>query len=127
MENTFFAQWETFTKSAVDSGKELEALNLKLVEQISQKQVELLTSALETGNQWFSAFGEHKALPELVAAQSKLASDYGSKVIAATRETGDLLAASRDEYKAWFDKAVKLLSEQTAAATAKPVTVRKAA
>jgi phasin family protein len=127
MDNTFFAQWESFTKSAVDSGKELEALNMKLVEQVTQKQMELLSSALETGNQWFSTFGEHKALPELIAAQSKLASDYSSKLLAASRETGDLLTASRDDYKAWFEKMMKLLSEQTAAATAKPVAVRKAA
>ena len=126
MDNNFLSQWESFAKSAVDSGKELEALNLKLIEQISQKQVELLTSAFEMGNKWVSSFSEFKALPEMISAQSKLASEYGSKVMSASKETTDLLTASRDDYKAWFEKGFKLMSDQTAA-VAKPVSVRKAA
>lgn len=126
MDNTFMTQWESLAKSALDTSKELEALNLKLVEQISQKQVELLTSAFETGNKWMSSFGEYKALPELIAAQSKLASEYGSKLMSASKDTADLLSASREEYKAWFEKGFKYLSDQTASAI-KPVAVRKVA
>jgi phasin family protein len=126
MENNFFAHWESFAKSAVDTGKELEALNLKLVEQISQKQVELLTGAFDISNKWVSSFGEMKDVPAMISAQSKLASDYGSKVMAASKETTELLTAARDDYKAWFEKGVKLLTEQTAAVT-KPVSVRKVA
>ena len=126
MENNFLAQWENFTKSALETSKELEALNMKLIEQLSQKQVELLTSALDVGNKWASSFGEFKGVPELVAAQNKLASEYGSKVMAVSKETTELLTASRDGYKSWFEKGFKVLTEQTAAVT-KPVSVRKAA
>jgi hypothetical protein len=127
MDNKFFAQWESFTKSAIDNGKELEALNLQLVEQLSQKQMELLTSAMEVGNKWVSSFSEYKALPEMLAAQSKLASEYNGKLMAVSKETTDLLSASSEGYKGWFEKGMKLLSEQAAAATVKPVPVRKAA
>jgi len=126
MDYNFLSQWEGFTKSAVDTSKELEALNLKLVEQISQKQIELLTSAFDLGNKWISSLGEFKGLPEMISAQNKFASEYGSKVMAASKETTELLTASRDDYKAWFEKGFKLLSDQTAA-VAKPVSVRKAA
>ncbi len=127
MDNNLFAQWESFTKSAIDSGKELEALNLKLVEQLSEQQMALLTGAREVGNKWFTSFSEHKALPEMLAAQSKLASDYSNKLISVSKAATDLLSASREGYQGWFEKNVKLLSEQTAAATVKPVPVRKAA
>jgi len=127
MDNNFFAQWESFTKSAIDSGKELEALNLQLVEQLSEKQMELLTTAMEVGNKWFSSFSEHQALPEMLAAQGKLASEYSNKLMSVSKEATDLLSASREGYKGWFEKNVKLLSEQTTAATIKPVPVRKAA
>lgn len=126
MENTFLTQWESLAKSAFDSTKELETLNLKLFEQLSQKQVDLLTGAVEVGNKWMSAFGESKGVSELVAAQSKLASEYGNKVLNLSKETSELLTASRDDYKAWFEKGFKLWTEQTAAVT-RPVSVRKAA
>lgn len=126
MENNFLTQWESFAKSAFDTTKELETLNMKLFEQLSQKQVELLTSAFEIGNKWMSSFGEFKGVPELVAAQTKLASDYGSKVVATSKEATELLTASREDYKSWFEKSFKVLTEQTVAVT-KPVSVRKAA
>lgn len=126
MENNFLTQWESFAKSAFDTTKELETLNTKLFEQLSQKQMELLTSAFEVGNKWFSSFGEFKGVPELVAAQTKLASDYGSKVVAASKEATELLTASREDYKLWFEKSFKVLTEQSVAVT-KPVSVRKAA
>ena len=126
MENTFLAQWESFAKSAFDTTKELETLNMKLFEQLSQKQVDLLSGAVELGNKWVSNFGEYRGVPELIAAQSKLASEYGSKVLSVSKETTDLLSASREDYKAWFEKGFKLWTEQSAAVT-KPVSVRKAA
>ncbi|HMM77698.1 MAG TPA: phasin family protein [Gammaproteobacteria bacterium] len=126
MENTFLAQWESFAKSAFDTTKELETLNMKLFEQLSQKQVDLLSGAVELGNKWVSSFGEYRGVPELIAAQSKLASEYGSKVLSVSKETTDLLSASREDYKAWFEKGFKLWTEQSAAVT-RPVSVRKAA
>jgi len=119
-------QWDAFMKTALDSGKSLEVLNLKLIEQLSKKQMELASSAFEASNKWAAAMGEVKALPELLALQSKLASEYSAKVIAAARETADLLSASRDEYKVWFEKGFQVISAQ-AEAVAPKAAARKAA
>jgi len=119
-------QWDSFMKTALDSGKALEALNLKLLEQLSKKQMELAASAFEASNKWTAAISEVKALPELIALQSKLASEYSAKVIAAARETADLLTASRDEYKVWFEKGFQIITAQ-AEAVAPKATARKAA
>lgn len=112
-------QWDSFMKNALDSGKSLEALNLKLVEQLSRKQMELAASAFEASNKWVAALGDVKALPELVSLQSKLASEYSAKLIAAARETADLLTASRDEYKAWFEKGFQVITAQAEAVVPK--------
>jgi len=120
-------QWDSVMKSATESGRALEAINLKLVEQLTKKQVELVTSTFETSNKWVSSFGEVKALPELFSVQSKLASDYSAKVVATARETADLLASSREEYKVWFEKGFQTLSAQAEAVVPKPATSRKAA
>ncbi len=119
-------QWDAIMKTALDSGKALEALNLKLIEQLSKKQMELASSAFEASNKWAAAMGEVKALPELFALQSKLASEYSAKMIAAARETADLLTASRDEYKVWFEKGFQVISAQAEASVPK-ATARKAA
>lgn len=119
-------QWDTFMKSATDASKALEALNLKLVEQLSKKQVELMTAAFEASNKWVSSFSEHKALPELMTAQSKLASDYNAKLVAAARETANLLTVSREELKSWFEKSFQTISAQTGIEVPK-ATARKAA
>lgn len=119
-------QWDAIMKTALDSGKALEALNLKLIEQLSKKQMELASSAFEASNKWAAAMGEVKALPELFALQSKLASEYSAKMIAAARETADLLTASRDEYKVWFEKGFQVISAQAEASIPK-ATARKAA
>ena len=119
-------QWDAIMKTALDSGKALEALNLKLIEQLSKKQMELASSAFEASNKWAAAMGEVKALPELFALQSKLASEYSAKMIAAARETADLLTASRDEYKVWFEKGFQVISAQAEASIPK-ASARKAA
>jgi phasin family protein len=120
-------QWDSVMTSETESGKALEAINLKLVEQLTKKQVELVTSAFETSNKWVSSFGEVKALPELFSFQSKLASEYSAKVVATARETADLFASSREEYKVWFEKGFQTLSAQAEAVVPKPATSRKAA
>jgi len=119
-------QWDSFMKTALDSGKALEALNLKLVEELSKKQMALATSAFEASNKWVAALGDAKALPELFSLQSKLASEFSSKVMAAARETADLLTASRDDYKAWFEKGFKVITAQAEAVVPKAAS-RKAA
>ena len=103
----FTTQWDTFVKSAQASGKALEALNLKLAESFGKQQSDLFAAAFETGNKWVGNLTEFKALPELLAAQGKLASEFGTKVMDLTREASALLNASRDEYKAWFEQGFK--------------------
>lgn len=120
----FTNQWDTFTKSALASGKALESLNLKFFEDLGKQQSALLTSTLELTQKWFSNLGDVKAFPELVSAQSKLASEFGAKWLDAARETSALLNASKDEYKAWFEKGFQTFGA-TPDAVAKPA--RKAA
>lgn len=119
-------QWDTYMKAALDSGKALEALNAKLVEQLSKKQMELASSAFEATNKLVAAISEAKALPELISLQGKLATEYSAKLMAAARDTADLLAASRDDYKAWFEKGFQTISATTEAVVPKAA-ARKAA
>ncbi|MBI2800579.1 MAG: TIGR01841 family phasin [Gammaproteobacteria bacterium] len=112
MENNLIAQWESLAKSTVESSKRLEALNLKLAERLLKKQLELASYAVDATNHVVALLGEGKALPEILAEQAKLASDYGKRVVATTKEATDILTSSRTEYRAWFEHGVKAFGEQ---------------
>ncbi len=117
MDSTLFAQWESFAKSAVESSKELEAINVKLLEQLVQKHMELVSSAVDSSNKLFAMLSDAKAYPEILSEQAKLASAYGEKIIAATKQASALLAASREDYRVWFEKSLKVATAQAQSAT----------
>ena len=43
-------------------------------------------------------------------------SGYGEKFLAAAKQATEILAASRDEYLAWFEKGMKSVYDQTQSA-----------
>ena len=122
----FTAQWDSYTQSALASGKALEALNLKLVEDLGKHHSAFVTSAMELTTRWANGLTDIKALPELVSAQGKLASELGAHWLSLARETAAVLNESRDGYKTWLESGWKSFSEPLVAA-AKPATGRKAA
>lgn len=121
----FTTQWDSFTQSAMASGKALEALNLKLVEDLGKHQAAFVSSTVELTTRWANGLTDIKALPEFVSAQGKLASELGAQWLTLARETSAVLNASRDGYKEWLESGWKSFSEPLAA-QAKPAG-RKAA
>jgi phasin family protein len=123
------AYWDSLTKASVASSKQLESLNMKLTEKLMQKQTELFNSAVNAGNQALALLGEGKALPEILAEQGKLTTDFGNKLFAYTREASEIIVASQAEYRSWFEQGFKNLTEkaQAAASALTPATLRKAA
>ena len=112
MDQNFIAHWETLTKSAVQSGKQLSTLNLKLAEKLLQKHLELVNSAVDASKRVVALLGEGKALSEIFAEQTKLASEYGNRVLATTKEATEIVSASGADYRAWLQQGVKAFSEQ---------------
>jgi phasin family protein len=113
MENKFFAQWESYTKSAIASGKELEAISSKVLDQLVEKQLDLVNGAVDTSSKFFSAISQAKDYQDLIAEQTKLVSVYGEKLLTAAKQATEILTASRDEYLAWFEKGMKSVYDQT--------------
>lgn len=123
------AYWDTFSKASVESSKQLESLNMKLVEKLMKKQADLFNTAVNASNQAVALMGEGKGLPEILAAQGKLTTEFGNKLFAITREAGEILVASQEEYRQWFEQGFKTMTEQAQAAknALVPASVSKAA
>lgn len=129
LSNHSFAFWDTLSKVSVEHSKQLESLNMKLAEKLMKKQAEFFNTAVAAGNQVMALYGESKTLPEILAEQGKLTTELGNKMLAVTREAGEILAASGEDYRAWFEQGFKRMTEQGQAAAGEfvPASIRKAA
>jgi phasin family protein len=126
MQTNPFAHWENLTNVTIANGKRLEALNLKLTQQLLQKQIGLFSTAVDAGKQLAAVLGEGKPMPEIFAEQTKLVSAYGSKAMATAREASEIAATSYAEYRTWFEESFKEFSEQARAAVAATVPMAQA-
>ena len=110
MENKFIETWQEYSKNAVESAKELEAINAKIVEKITGKQMELANTVFEAGTKYCGAIGEVKGPQELIAEQLKFAAEFNEKLLTAARGTADMLVQTREAYQGWMEKAFKAAS-----------------
>ncbi len=127
MENKLGEQMEAYSKAAINSGKELEALNTRLIDGLTQKQMELVNSLMDSGNQFVSMMGDAKSYPVLWSEQVKFFRDYNEKLLAATKDAVQIVADSRGEYQAWMQKGVETLTTATIDLVPAPQAVKKAA
>lgn len=110
MENKFMENLQDYNKSAMASAKALETINTQLIEKLTGKQMELANATFETGTRYFSSLTEVKGYQDLLAEQTKLASEYNEKLIEAARETADIIAEARESYQAWMEESLKSMT-----------------
>ncbi len=125
--------WQEYSKSAMASAKELEAINTDVIEKLTGKQMELANAAFETGTKYVNSLSEMKGYQELMAEQTKLVSEYNEKLIEAARSTADIVSEARESYQAWMEKNFKAITDSaefplaSLVPTAPKKTTRKAA
>jgi hypothetical protein len=113
MQKQVIDQWGEFTRTALDSLKELGQINTKLVTRLSQQQLELLNTSLEAAGRETQLVGESKGYNDLVAHQSALAAEYNRKFLDIVRTTTNVLEETRNELTAWVEKGVKSVERAT--------------
>ena len=119
MENNPFGQFDTVSKAAADSAKELETINTKLLEKLTQKNMDLFNSTVDLNNKFFSMFGNVKGMQELIAEQMQLSSEYNEKLMATMQETGEIAMESQGDYQSWIESGFKSLVPAAPKATRK--------
>jgi len=100
-------QWGKFSRAALDSLKELTAINAKLVERLSEQQLELVGLTLEASIKGANLAVGVPAYKELVSGQTALAGEYNEKVLSVVRKTGGIVAEARDQYSEWTEGRLK--------------------
>lgn len=107
MENNYFEQFNALGKTATESAKAIETINAKIIGQLTQKNMELFSSAIEINNKFVSLLGNTKDVQTLLAEQAQLTSEYTGKVIEVMRDASEIVVGSSDEYQAWFEDSLK--------------------
>lgn len=113
MENNYLESFQTFAKTAMESAKDLEVINTKVIGQLAAKNMALFNSALELNNQFASLFTETKDTQELLAKQVQLTEAYNGKLTTAVKEAAEIVADSKDDYQAWFEGGLKTVTTAT--------------
>jgi len=96
-------QWGKLNRVAFESLKELTAINVKLVERLSEQQLELVGLTVEASLKGANLAVAAPAYKEFVSGQAALASDYNEKVLGIVRKTGGVFAEARDQYSEWTE------------------------
>lgn len=111
MDNKLIENWQGYSKSALAAAKELEVLNTQVVEKLTAKQMELANVTFETGTKYLNSMTEIKGYQDLLAEQTKLATEFNEKVIENARATADILTETREAYQSWVEKSIKLMTD----------------
>lgn len=111
MENAYIENWQSFGQKALAAAKELETINTGTIEKLTGQQIELTNAAFETGSRYLAAITEVKAYQDLLAEQTRLATEYNEKLIESARATADILAETREAYQAWLETNMKAATE----------------
>lgn len=120
MQKDFIKGVETFNKTVLESMKRLAEINAKAVERTTECQLALAADYMDVAVKQMGMFGDMKDMQAAVAAQSKLASEFGEKLVTHAKNSAEVFEATKGEYTVWFEEGIKQASENP---LTKPVAV----
>lgn len=127
MKNNYSGQFGTFGNAAMEYTRELENINGKLIEQLTQKNVELFNSAIEMNHQFTSLLGTTKDVQAFLTEQVRLTNEYNNSVIGTMQLAADIITRSQNDYRLWFEASAKSVADAGQAFTTADTTPEKKA
>lgn len=122
MQSEYDEQWTNYSNTALASVKELGEINARAIEKLSEQQLDLLSTTLDTGIKQLTLMAESKGYKELLSGAATLIAAYNDKLMEAVRKSTNIMTTSKDDLTAWFEKGVEttLAPIKKAAAVKKP-------
>jgi hypothetical protein len=128
MTNDITKQWNEISKTAIESMKELGSINTKLIEKLTEQQLAVLNTCMQTSQKEIDLAASEKNVQDpqaLLAAQAELVAEYNSRLMKIVQSTGDILKDCNNEITSWADKGMNVA--QKSVTKYAPKTVKKAA
>ena len=107
MENTLIKGWSTITQDAFKASKELEDINSKALDKVTENQINLSNAFLEANTKFFENLSESKKYPDLLANHNELLTTYSEVFSKATTNAGDLIATVKNDYEDWIKRGIE--------------------
>jgi Phasin protein len=94
-----------------EAAQSLGEIHLRAIERMVGRQLDAMGLLMDSGLRQVKMVTEVKGAGELVKGQIGLAREVGERMLAETRENMRLMGDTRDEYRAWLEKEVRVVSE----------------
>ena len=107
MENTLIKGWSTITQEAFKASKELEDINSKALDKVTENQIDLSNACFEANTKFFENLSASKKYPDLLANHNELLTTYSEVFSEATTNAGDLVAAVKNDYEDWIKRGIE--------------------
>jgi hypothetical protein len=132
MQNQLFEYWTTSGSAFSESMRALTDINTKTLRKVGEQQQALAHTFMEAWNRQIQLATDVKGYPDLLSAQTKLATEQWNKYFAIARDTASVFEAGKVEFTVWVAKNVQPANQPVSdGSSAKPVSAvpsaRKAA
>jgi len=111
MQKEFFDNVNKAGKQALNTAKEVNALNTSTFETVLDKQLEIANRFVALNAKQTQIVSEYKDVPSAFQAQSTLFKEFTEQAAANARETVELMNKTREAYDKLFQKSLKNAGE----------------
>lgn len=119
MQTPFFDTLKMPAPVSYESLQELGSLQVRVVRKLAALQIDFATLGMQGTLEQAQTIGKVNSIGDLLSAQSRLASSMGDRLMEITREAGDLLTESHEEFIGWVKQSM-VPATVTAAKPASP-------
>ncbi len=100
------------TNNGYETVRELGDINLKMLNNMLDKQSDMLNSWLDVSAKQVELSTTAKDPKEFLASQAALTKEMGEKLIAGGREALSTATEVQGEYRAWYEKSVQSMTSK---------------
>jgi len=104
-------QWNNIAKTALNSIKELGAINAHVIEQLAEQQLAVLNTCLEASQKEIGLANETKNPQDLIKMQTDLMTEYNSKLMGIVQNTSKIMSNCNKEITALVEKGINTVTQ----------------
>jgi len=127
MQNEIFEKMTEAGKSSYTAMQELSAINSEVFKNLAELQMGFATYSIESGVEFVKTLSSNTNYKDLIAAETKYATEYGTKAMELGSKTADIFNGSRDDIVSFFEKNIETATVELKPVAKKPVAKKPAA
>ena len=107
MDNKINAQFAKFTQDMMDSMKQLQTINEKTLQDLTDQQFKSAQDFITSSSEQMEKLGKAKTVEQAVSEQVKITSNMGQMMLSNAQATMQVLTSGQKELETLISKTVK--------------------